>query len=88
MIRSTIRSLTAALALLMLASTALAGSCPMLMSQIDTALNDPAVQERLSEEEREAAQELRDQGEEAHKSGDHAASEAALKQAKALLGIS
>ena len=48
-------------------SSAYAGSCPMIAKDIDSKIKK--------------AQELRDQGIEAHKSGDHAKSEELLNQA-------
>ena len=48
-------------------SSAFAGSCPMIAKDIDSKIKK--------------AQELRDQGVEAHKSGDHAKSEELLNQA-------
>ena len=51
-------------------SSAFAGSCPMIAKDIDSKIKK--------------AQELRDQGIEAHKSGDHAKSEELLNQALSL----
>ena len=51
----------------MFASSALAGSCPMMAKNIDTKI--------------EEAQKLRDAGMKAHESGDHAKSEDLLNQA-------
>ena len=51
-------------------SSAYAGSCPMIAKDIDSKIKK--------------AQELRDQGVEAHKSGDHAKSEKLLNEALAL----
>ena len=58
------------LCLVLFASSAFAGSCPMMAKNID--------------EKIKKAQELRDQGMEAHKSGDHAKSEKLLNEALAL----
>ena len=54
----------------MLASSAFAGSCPMMTKNIDAKI--------------EEAQKLRDAGMKAHESGDHAKSEELLNQALAL----
>lgn len=83
-----IRKVLIAVSLGLLSAVAAAGSCPLLMNDIDAALNDPAVQERLSDEQLAEARQLRQQGEEAHKAGDHAASVEALARAKEVLGIS
>lgn len=67
-----------------LAGPALAGSCPLLVKDIDAALAKgtslPATQLAM-------VKELRDQGEAQHKSGSHGASLATLKKAKGILGI-
>ena len=55
------------LCLILFTSSAYAGSCPMIAKDIDSKIKK--------------AQELRDQGVEAHKSGDHAKSEELLNQA-------
>ncbi len=64
-----------------LATPALAGSCPMLMGQFEEALLTTTVDDAT----KAAAQALYDTGKAAHESGDHAASEAALAEAIALL---
>ncbi len=56
--------------LVMFASSAFAGSCPMMAKNIDAKI--------------EKAQKLRDAGMKAHESGDHAKSEELLNQALAL----
>tara|TARA_B100000900_G_scaffold344078_1_gene308062 strand:- start:133 stop:339 length:207 start_codon:yes stop_codon:yes gene_type:complete len=58
------------LCLVFFASSAFAGSCPMLAKSID--------------EKIKKAQELRDQGMDAHKAGDHSKSEKLLNEALAL----
>ena len=58
------------LCLVMFVSSAYAGSCPMMAQNIDDKIKK--------------AQELRDQGMEAHSSGDHAKSEELLNEALAL----
>ena len=55
------------LCLVLFTSSAFAGSCPMLAKEIDDKIKK--------------AQELRDQGMDAHKSGDHAKSEELLGKA-------
>lgn len=66
-----------------LAGPALANQCPMLMTEIDAALQTAD----LSDADKARVEELRQQGEEAHEAGDHAASEEALNEAKDILGI-
>ena len=83
-----IRRLFAALVFTGLSSVALASSCPLLMGEIDTALEDPVVEQRLSEDQLTQVLELREQGEAAHRAGDHTESVEALRQAKEILGIS
>ena len=53
--------------LILFTSSAYAGSCPMMAKDVDSKIKK--------------AQELRDQGVKAHKSGDHAKSEELLNQA-------
>ena len=77
------RTILAAALALALASPAFAGRCPMEMAAIDAALQTA----QLSEEDMARVRELRTQGEELHGAGDHAGSEAALDEAKAILGI-
>lgn len=74
--------------LLVLSSVAFASSCPLLMQDIDAALEDPAVIDTLSAEELAEVRQLREEGEEAHRDGDHARSMEKLGQAKSVLGIS
>jgi len=62
---------------------ALANQCPALMSEIDAALQTA----QLSDADRAKVMELRAKGEQEHQAGDHAASEASLGEAKAILGI-
>lgn len=69
-------------------TAAFAGSCPRLMNEVDAALEDPAVEQRLSDEQLAQVRQLREEGEEAHRAGDHAESVQALKEAKDILGIS
>ena len=58
------------LCLVLFTSSAFAGSCPMMANEVDSKIKK--------------AQELRDQGMEAHKAGDHAKSEKLLNEALAL----
>lgn len=69
---------------MLVAAPAMAGQCPMDMQAIDAALETAS----LSEEDLAKVMELRALGEEQHAAGDHAASEATLAEAKAILGIS
>jgi hypothetical protein len=62
---------------------AFANSCPSQMAAIDAALPTAS----LSEADMAKVKELRKQGEDLHNAGDHAGSEAALGQAKKMLGI-
>ena len=75
------KSLLTAAAILVSASSAFAGSCPMKIALIDKALLAGNVQNA------EQVKTLRDKGEALHKSGDHGGSVAALKKAMKLGGI-
>ncbi|WP_309084193.1 hypothetical protein [Chelativorans sp.] len=77
------RSMIVAFALLALPAAALANQCPQMMAEIDAAL--PSA--NLSEADRAKVVELRAKGEQEHQAGNHDASEAALEEAKSLLGI-
>lgn len=59
-----------------------AASCPALIKQVDNLL---AETKQLSKEQLAEIKQLRNQGEEAHKTGDHKESEQLLKQALELL---
>lgn len=83
MLRSMLRSMLIALSLLAAPAAALANMCPGMMAEIDAAL--PSA--NLSEADRAKVMELRARGEQEHQVGDHAASEATLAEAKAILGI-
>jgi len=63
--------------------TVLAGSCPMDMKQIDSAIGSSS----LSSTDMGKVKALRTKGEKLHKSGDHSGSVTALGEAKDLLGI-
>ena len=72
-----------ALTAVLMTSSALAGSCPRDMREIDAAMANST----LSMADMEKVQALRDRGEQLHKSGDHSGSVMALDEAKDLLGI-
>jgi hypothetical protein len=67
-----------------LASTAGASSCPRHMKAIDDAL---AASPKITAAQMTEVKTLRAQGEEFHKAGKHAESEAALIKAEGILGI-
>jgi len=77
------RTTLAFLLALAMASPALASRCPMEMAAIDAALQTA----QLGDDDMAKVRELRAKGEELHNAGDHPGSEAALDEAKALLGI-
>lgn len=83
-----IRKLVALLVALGIAGAAFASSCPLLMKDVDAALEDSAVTGRLTEEQLTEVRQLRKEGEAAHKAGDHPKSMEALGRAKEVLGIS
>jgi hypothetical protein len=62
---------------------AFANQCPTTMAAIDAAMPNAS----LSEADKAKVMELRQKGEQLHQSGDHAGSEAALGEAKKMLGI-
>ncbi|UWQ54914.1 hypothetical protein K3722_05285 [Leisingera caerulea] len=78
------KHLTLAAAITLLASPLLAGQCPADIAAIDAAL---ASGTDLSEADLATVQELRDEGQSLHDSGDHDASVETLAEAKAMLGI-
>jgi hypothetical protein len=67
-----------------LTGPAMAGQCPMLMQQVDAAMETS----EASDEDKARAAELRESGEAAHAAGDHAQSEADLNEALEILGES
>ncbi|WP_020408037.1 hypothetical protein [Hahella ganghwensis] len=77
------KTVTAACLLIatMFSTTAFAGSCPLIMKDIDKAMT----QTTLDAKTKAQVMELRQKGEELHKSGDHGGSVKALNKAKALL---
>jgi hypothetical protein len=83
-----IRKLLAVLVVVASSSAAFAASCPLYMGEIDAALEDSAVTQRLSEEQMAEVRQLRKKGEEAHGAGDHAQSMKVLSRAKEILEIS
>lgn len=73
----------AATALALLATPAFASQCPALMAKIDEAMKTATVDEATKAK----VTELYDKGKAEYESGDHAASEATLGEALALLGM-
>ncbi|MDA7947598.1 MAG: hypothetical protein MPJ78_08975 [Hyphomicrobiaceae bacterium] len=74
--------LVAAVAML-IATPAFAGSCPKHMADIDAAMKTA----QLSDADKAKVMQLRKQGEEQHKAGDHGASVKSLGEAKKILGL-
>jgi hypothetical protein len=70
-------------AMMLVASAALASRCPLDMKAIDAALPKA----KLSAQQAAEVKKLRAQGESLHKAGKHAESEATLAKAKGILGI-
>ena len=66
------------------ASSAFAGSCPMLWGELDSEIKI-AKESGMSSDKVDIIQKLRDSGKQAHDDGDHAKSEELLKEALALL---
>jgi hypothetical protein len=77
------RALLVAATLAFASTAAFAGNCPVVMGEIDAALQTAS----LSEADMTKVKELRAKGEELHAAGDHAGSMAALNEAKGLLGM-
>jgi hypothetical protein len=78
-----LRSISLAIFLSVIPATAFANSCPTIIAAIDAALPTAT----LSEADMTKVKELRATGEQLHAAGDHAGSEAALNEAKRMLGI-
>ncbi|MEM7172870.1 MAG: hypothetical protein AAF530_22085 [Pseudomonadota bacterium] len=78
------KQILAAVFALAMTAPAFAGSCPLMINQIDEAL---AAAPDLDESTKTQVMLLRDQGEALHNEGNHDESIAVLHQAKALLGI-
>lgn len=74
---------SAALLSLALAGPAFASQCPMDMAKIDAALQTA----QLTPEQKARVMELRQQGEQQHKAGQHQQSMESLGEAKEILGI-
>lgn len=66
-----------------MAAPALASQCPALMAEIDAAMATATVDDATKAQ----VMELYEKGKAEHEGGDHAASEATLAEAKALLGL-
>jgi len=77
------KSLLAAAMLAVFAVPAFAKQCPALMAKIDDAMATATVDDATKAQ----VMELYEKGKAEHESGDHAASEATLGEAMALLGI-
>ena len=71
----------AALALLLPASFAMAGSCPSIVGEIDEMLKTA----KLSDEDKAMIVAKRDEGEMLHQSGSHGESVAVLSEAKGMI---
>ncbi|WP_353645095.1 hypothetical protein [Mesorhizobium sp. WSM2239] len=75
------KTLLASIFVLALACPSFANQCPSLVKQIDEKLQSA----QLSDADKAKVTELRNKGEEQHAAGDHAASEASLNEALAML---
>jgi hypothetical protein len=75
------RTLLASVFVFSLACPGFANQCPSLVKQIDEKLQSA----QLSDADKAKVMELRNKGEEQHTAGDHAASEASLNEALAML---
>lgn len=78
-----LRVMALGLALILTPALAWASQCPAMMADIDAALTTA----QLSDDDRQRVEDLRAQGEELHNAGDHPGSEAALAEAKGILGL-
>lgn len=67
---------------LLISSTSYAGSCPVLLKQVDAKISES----KLSADKLKAIKTLRDSGEKAHNDGKHSESEKLLNQALKDLG--
>lgn len=76
----------AGLILTLCAVPVFAGSCPLLMNDVDKALMDDAVVSELSASELRQVRDLRAKGEELHQAGRHGESVATLEEALSILG--
>ena len=77
------RGIFVATVVALFAAPAYAGSCPKHMADIDTAMKTA----QLNDADKAKVMQLRKQGEEQHKAGDHGASVKSLGEAKKILGI-
>lgn len=78
------RALTVVALSFFVATAAFAGTCPVMVQEIDEAL---ASDTSLSTEEVAEVKALRDKGDAEHAAGQHAESVATLQQAKDILGL-
>ena len=78
------RILIAAVLSLLVSGPAFAGTCPLMVKNIDAAL---AAMPDLSAEQIAEAKSLRDNGDAQHKSGQHKESVETLQKAKEILGL-
>lgn len=69
---------------ILMATPVLAGSCPLMVKDIDAALQSA---KGLTAEQVAEVKALRDQGEAQHKAGSHGDSVATLQKAKNILGL-
>lgn len=77
-----LRTTSLAVLIALAPTAAFAFSCPSQIAEIDAALQDGS----LSDAQMEQVQELRDQAEAMHSSGDHAGALEATAEAKQILG--
>lgn len=82
-----IKTWFAALVFALFAAPAWAMTCPALMAEIDRALEDEALVAQVEASDLERVHALRQEGEAYHADGAHTQSEAALNEAKEILGI-
>ncbi len=78
------RILTAAVLSLFVSGPAFAGTCPLMVKNIDAAL---AAMPGLSAEQTAEVTSLRDEGDAQHKAGQHKESVETLQKAKDILGL-
>ena len=77
------RGILVAAVVAIFAAPAYAGSCPKHMADIDAAMKTA----QLSDADKAKVMQLRKQGEEQHKAGDHGGSVKSLGEAKKILGL-
>ncbi len=78
------KNIVLSLILVMFASSAFAGACPMLWGELDSEIKI-AKQSGMSSDKIDLVQKIRDSGKQAHDDGDHAKSEILLKEALELI---